>query len=194
MKSITPFTALAAAAGLTVGASTASAQGFIPDELEYGFFYGTFDQDPNIALFAGGTLEEFCLAGPEGGPGDAALRVFPRGDGTTDLKVNDKHQPIHLYETTFDDIPVWLGAVCPGIVAGAPAPEPFASGEADLKVRITVVSDDRVEIVNSVNGTATGVAGTKYRVRGTADLVVEGGAPIGDPRDFVGFKLTEIRR
>jgi len=184
--------ATALALGLTAGAS-ASAKGFIEDELEYGYFYGTFDQTPNVTLFAGGPIEEFC----DDNPGTAPLRVFPRADGTVDLKVNDKDQPIYLYETTFNDgdyIPMWLDAICPGIGAGDEPPVPFATGDADLKVRITVVSDDNLKIFNSVNGKATGTDGTEYKVRGTADLVVEDGAPVGDPRDFAGFKLTEIRR
>ena len=41
---------------------------------------------------------------------------------------------------------------------------------------------------------AAGTDGTEYKVRGTADLVVENGVAVGDPRDFVGFTLTEIRR
>ena len=45
-----------------------------------------------------------------------------------------------------------------------------------------------------MNGKATGTDGTEYKVRGTADLVVEDGVPVGDPRDFVGFQLTQIRR
>lgn len=185
--------ATALALGLTAGAG-ASAKGFIQDELEYGYFYGTFDQTPNVALFAGGPLEEFCKTDP----GTAPLRVFPRADDTVDLKVNDKDQPIYLYETTFNDgdyIPMWLDAICPGIVDDGDAPPvPFATGDADLKVRITVISDDHLKIFNSVNGKATGTDGTAYKVRGTADLVVEDGAPVGDPRDFAGFKLTEIRR
>ena len=184
--------ATALALGLTAGAS-ASAKGFIEDELEYGYFFGTFDQTPNVTLFAGGPIEKFC----DDNPGTAPLRVFPRADGTVDLKVNDKDQPIYLYETTFNDgdyIPMWLDAICPGIGAGDEPPVPFATGSADLKVRITVVTDDHLKISNSVSGKATGTDGTAYKVRGTADLVVVDGAPVGDPRDFVGFKLTEIRR
>lgn len=168
----------------------ADPQGFIEDEFEYGFFYGTFDQSPNVALFAGGRIEEFCSVEP----GTAPLRVFLRHDGTVDLKVNDKEQPIYLYYTELNDIPTWLGQICPGIAGGDAPPEPFAAGDADLKVRITVVSDNLLEISNSVNGKATGTDGTEYKVRGTADLVVENGVPLGDPREFVGFKLTEIRR
>ncbi len=177
---------------LVIGVATptsANAQGYMMDELEYGFFYGTFDQSPNLALFAGGTVDEFCV----GDPGTSPLRVFLRNDGTVDLKVNDKDQPIYLYDTEFNDIPTWLEAICPGIAGGDAPPEPFATGDADLKVRIAVVSDDVLEVFNSVNGKATGTDGTEYKVRGTADLVVENGVPLGDPREFVGFKLTEIR-
>ena len=176
--------------GLTAASASADPQGFIEDELEYWFFYGTFDQSPYVALFSGGRIEEFC----PGDPGTAPLRVFLRNDGTVDLKVNDIDQPIYLYYTEFNDIPTWLGAVCPGIAGGDAPPVPFAMGAADLKVRITVISDDHLEIFNSVSGKATGTDGTEYKVRGTADLVVENGMPLGDPRDFVGFKLTEIRR
>jgi len=170
-----------------------SGQGFIADEFTYGFFYGTFDQATNVALFAGGRIEEFCIG--VGEPGTAPLRVFPRKSDAVDLKVNAKHQPIHLYYTAANDIPTWLdNEVCPGIASDEEPPVPFASGVADLKVRITVVSADRQEVFNSVSGKATGTDGTTYKVRGTADLVVEGGVPLGDPKEFVGFKLTEIRR
>ena len=184
------FASMAVLVGLG-GSAGADPQGFIEDEFEYGYFYGTFDQAPNVTLFAGGTFEEFCVTDP----GSTPLRVFARNDGTVDLKVNVKDQPIFLYyETEFGDAPTWLDTVCPGIVDGDPPPEPFATGTADLRVRSSVISDDVVEIFNSVNGKATGIDGTDYKVRGTADLIVENGAPVGDPRDFVGFKLTEIRR
>ena len=170
--------------------ASASAKGFIEAELEDGFFYGTFDQSPNVALTAGNPIEGFCL----GELGTAPLRVFERKSGAVDLKVNDKNQPIYLYETDSDDVPAWLEEICPGILQGDSPPEPFATGEADLKVRVSLVSDDLVEVSNSVNGKATGTDGTEYKVRATADLVVVDGAPQGDPRDFIGFKLTEIRR
>ncbi len=175
--------------GVAVPAA-ADPQGHIEDVLEYGYFYGTFDQSPNVALFAGGTLEQFCFEDP----GLADLRVFFKADGSLDLKVNDKHQPIYLYYTDFNDIPEWLGAVCPGIAGGADAPQPFAWGEADLKVRMSLVSESRIEIFNSVNGKAMAADGTWYKVHGSADFAVVNGELDSDPKDFVGFKLTEIRR
>lgn len=174
--------------GVVATPASAEPSGFVEDELAYGFFYGTFDESPNVALFAGGRLEEFCV----GDPGTAPLRVFPRSDGTVDLKVNDGDQPIYLYRTDFDEVPTWLDTICPGIVGGEAPPKPFAEGEAQLKVRITVVSDDLLEIFNSVNGKATGTDGIEYKVRGSADLIVEDGVPLGDPREFVDFTLVEI--
>jgi hypothetical protein len=188
-KRVIAVFALTLVASLAAPAS-ASPQGFIEDDFEYGWFYGTFDQDPNTTLFAGGPIEEFC----DGDPGVVPQRVFPRQDGTVDIKVNAKGEPIYLYYTEFNDVPTWLEEICPAILEGAAPPDPFATGEADVKVRITVISEDVLEIFNSTSGKAVGTDGTEYKVRGTADLVIEGGVPVGDPRDFVGFTLTEIRR
>ena len=41
---------------------------------------------------------------------------------------------------------------------------------------------------------ATGIDGREYKVRGSADLIVENGVPVGNPEDFVDLKVTEIRR
>lgn len=73
------------------------------------------------------------------------------------------------------------------------APAPDAIGSADLKVRITD-GEHLVEIFNSVNGELVGSGGTEYRVRASADFVVENGVLLGDPADFVSLELTEIRR
>ena len=167
----------------------AAAKGFEEGDFEYGFFYGTFNEDPNIALFAGGPIEEFCTTDP----GTARERVFLRNDGSVDIKVNEKDQPIYLYETEFNDIPEWLGAICPGIVSGGAAPSPFASGEADLKVRMSIAGPV-IDFFNSVNGKATGLDGTEYKVWGSADFVVVNGELQGDPAEFVDFALKEIRR
>jgi hypothetical protein len=182
--------------GVAVPAN-ADPQGYIEDELGVGYFYGTFDQSPNVTLLAGGTAEDFCEANPEdpfnGEPETAPLRVFLRTDGAVDLKVNDKDQPIHLYYTELDG-PPWIEQVCAAYFEDGTAPQPFASGIADLKVRVSVVSENLVDVFNSVNGTATGTDGREYKVRAWADLIVEDGVPVGDPADFVGFQLTEIRR
>jgi hypothetical protein len=189
-RSLTLLATVMVLMGLMAAPAVADPQGFIEDELETGFFYGTFDQSPNVALFEGGRIEEVCLDDTTTAP----LRVFLRNDGTVDLKVNDKDQPIYLYHTEFNDIPDWLAVICPLIAGGDTPPDPFATGEADLKVRITDFSGGNLEIFNSVNGKATGTDGTEYKVRATADLIVKNGVPLGDPRDFIDFKLTEIRR
>lgn len=181
-----------------VTAASAEPQGYIEDQLNVGYFYGTFDDTPNVVLLVGGTAEQFCLDNPDdpfnGEPGTAPLRTFLRQDGSVDLKVNDKDQPIHLYYSGLTDGPPWIEQVCEDFFNGQSIPEPFASGAADLKVRISIVSDDLVDVFNSVNGKAAGVDGTEYKVRASADLIVVDGVPVGDPADFVSFELTEIRR
>lgn len=176
--------AVAVMAGLSTPAS-ANPQGYIEGQEEVGFFYGTFDQSPNIALLAGGTAEEFC-----GELGTAPSRVFLRSDGTVDIKVNAKNQRIYLYEIDSPGVPPWLDQVCSGELT----PTPFAEGTADLKVRISVLSESVVDVFNSVNGKATGTDGTEYKVRASADLIVENGMPVGNPADFVSFDLREIKR
>lgn len=184
--------ATAAMVGSALGPATAHAepQGYIQDEFTVGFVYGTFNEGTNLTLIAGGTLEEYC---PED-PGIAPLRVFPRRNGTVDLKVNDNDQPIYLYEQTYGDSLEWIYSVCSDLTANpdAAAPVPFASGTADLKVRISVISDDLEEIFNSVNGELVASDGTRYRVQASADLVVENDVPVGNPADFVSFELKQI--
>lgn len=177
--------------------ATAQPQGHIRDRLDVGYFYGTFDQEPNIGVLVGGRAEEFCLDNPadpfNAEPGSAPLRVFPNDDGSVVLKVNDTGQPIHLYHQHDVVGPEWIAQVCADFFAGAPAPEPLASGTALLKVRLGI-DGDVVDVFNSVNGTASGPDGTVYKVRAWADLVVVDGVPQGDPTDFVGTEITEIRR
>lgn len=178
------------------GSAGADPQGFVEAELGVGFFYGTLDENPNVVLVVGGTAEDFCAADPDdpfnAEPGSAPLRLFVRSDGSVDLKVNDKDQPIHLYHTDFGGAPPWIGQVCADLADGGPAPAPFASGVADLKVRVSVLSETTVDVFNSINGTATGADGQQYKVRAWADLMVENGVPVGDPSEFLGFQLTEI--
>lgn len=203
MITTTPRRVATVLAALLLVASAATAamaapQGYIEGEAGIGYFYGTFDQAPNVTLLAGGTAEEFCLDNPDdpfnAEPWSAPLRTFLRNDGSVDLKVNTKGVPINLYATEIGDGPAWIARVCDVYLAGGPAPEPFASGVADVKVRVSVISESLVDVFNSVNGSATGTDGTEYKVRASADLVVENGVPVGDPSDFVDFELTEIER
>lgn len=193
--------AMLAAVGVLVGLGSPAAadpQGYIEDDFGVGYFYGTFGQNPNVILLAGGTADEFCEANLDdpfnGEPGIASVRQFLRQDGSVDLKVNSKDQPIFLYYNEFDDGPIWIESVCEDYDADDSVPMPFASGTADLKVRISLISEDLVDVFNSVNGKAVGSDGREYKVRASADVIVEGGVPVGDPEDFVSFELTEIRR
>lgn len=191
------------AVAVLVGASTpasASPKGYIQEDVGVGFFYGTFDQDPNIALLVGGTAEEFCDANPNdpfnAEPGTTSRRVFVRPDGTVDYKVNDNGQPIHLYyvpqiEGSDEPLPIWIVRVCAEIKTNpGAAPVPFASGTANLKVRDQYLFEGPpTHILNSVNGKAFGPDGTRYHVRASADISFVDGIPQGFPPDWVSFSL-----
>lgn len=182
---------LAAPAGAQ---ASSNAQGWIADQIGVGFFYGTFNEGENTALLAGGSVEEFCFAGPDGDPGSAPSRVFLRNDDSVDIKSNETAIPIYLYSTDVADIPTWLDSVCPDIINGGLAPGAFAVGTADLKVRLTVVSPDEVHVFNGVNGKAVAVDGTQYKVKGSADFSLVNGMLTGSPEEFVDFSLQKIRR
>ena len=61
--------------GSVLGPATAHAepQGYIQDVFPVGLVYGTFDEDPNLTLLVGGTVEEFCPERPWHRP-DAGVR------------------------------------------------------------------------------------------------------------------------
>lgn len=183
-------------AGL-VGVTPTNAQGFVPGDVGVGFFYGTFDDGPNPVLLAGGTVEDFCDAGPDGDPSTTPGRIFLRAGGEVDIKTNAKDQPIYLYEGTEGRAPDWIDSVCEAKFDDDPStvvPRPDATGTANLKVRITDFSDGNLEIFNSVNGTLVANDGREYHVLAAADVSVVGGELVGDPADFVSFDLNEIRR
>lgn len=190
-----------AAAVATMAGPTAvhAGQPDTQEEFGYGYFYGTFDQSPNVTVLVGGTAEEFCLDNPDdpfnAEPGVVPSRVVVRTSGRVDVRVNERNQPIYLYEQPDVVGPEWIEGVCSDFFDGDPAtvvPAPFASGNAKLTVRISVISEDLVDVFNSVKGTAAASDGTAYRVRGSADLVVENGIPVGDPTEFVHLRVTEI--
>jgi len=185
--------ALTAAAVGVAGPATANAepQGHLTGEAGVGFFYGTFEEDQNMTLLVGGSVEEFCAVGPTGDPGVAPSRVFFRKDGAVDVKVNDKDQPAYLYSHAGPGGPDFLGVVC---APGASVPEPYAVGTTDLKVRISDAGDGFVDIFNSVNGTLATGDGAVFKVRASADFVLGSAGPLGDPAEFVEFSLTEIKR
>lgn len=214
--------AAVAAGALTsfvLGPATAQAepQGYEQGDAGVALVYGTFNPpgETNQVLLVGGDLEAFCTADPMGpGPGEAPARFYMRNDGSLDVKINDKDQEIYLYEQTVGDaIMKWLPEVCGAYFAGVDLPSAVAEGTADLKVRDSVISEELIEVFNSVNGhlTATDDSGAEYRVRGSADftlvpLLDSNGDPVldsnddlilvpaGDPAEFVSFDLTEIRR
>ncbi|MEA2009762.1 MAG: hypothetical protein U9N78_03580 [Actinomycetota bacterium] len=184
--------ALLALTSLATLGTPGTALAAVEEEMSYGYFYGTFGLDDNVVLLAGGTAEEFCPEGFDGSPGMTTSRTFVRQDGSVDVKVDDGGQPIHLYESGTLDAMAWITQVCAGTVA----PVLLASGTANLKVRDNYLFDGGPpeRLFNSVNGTATGTDGTEYKVRASADIPFEDGAPVGIPPDWLSFDLKEIGR
>lgn len=187
-------------ATLAVSVSPVKAQNDGPVRVKggLGFFYGTFNEDPNIAMLVGGTAEEFCEASPEdpfgGEPGSATQRIFEGDDGSVMIKVNSKRQPFHLYEVDFPEAPPWIEAVCAAYFDGESVPESFASGTARVKSRVHVGADGVVDIFNRAVGKATGGDGTSYKVRGSADFIVDADGELSDePENFVKFTMRKIR-
>lgn len=162
--------------------AVAEPQGFIEDEFEYGFFYVNFDD--GVTVFAGGPVESFC----PGDPSTVPSRVYQRNDGSVDLMVDSRDQPFWVYHSDVEP-PVLLQQVCTGQIA---PPEAFATGTANLKVRISALPDGVLEVSNSVNGKATGSDGTHWKVRAWADLTVIDGVPQGDPAEFQGVEIHQI--
>jgi len=160
----------------------AQSPGFVEDEFQYGFFYANLDD--GVSVFAGGPVESFC----GGEPGSSPLRVFERKDGSVDLKVDAKNEPIWVYQNDTEP-PVLLEQVCTGQIA---PPEAFATGTANLKVRISILTDGTEEIYNGVNGKATAADGTQWKIRTWADFSVVDGVLQGDPAEFQGVNIQQI--
>ncbi len=196
LKLITALVALAVAVAGLASPASAHSREVVRAELGVGFFYGTFNEDPNIVLLVGGTAEQFCEANPEdpfnGEPGTAPGKIVTLLDGTVEITMKDRGQPAHLYEISgeIQGSPDWIGKVCSGYFAEIP--QPFASGTAKLRSSVTISPDGVVDVFNSVKGKAVGEDGARYKFRASADLVVIGGVPQGDPADFVKFSLKRL--
>lgn len=162
--------------------AVADPQGFVEDELHYGFFYANFDEA--VTVFAGGPVQSFC----GGDPGTAPLRVYERNDGSVDLMVDARNQPIWVYQSDLEP-PILVEQVCSGQIE---PPETVATGTANLKARISILPNGVQEVSNGVNGKATSDDGTRWKVRTWADFTVIDGLPQGDPAEFQGVKIQQI--
>lgn len=184
------------AATLMAAASPAHAEGGDRVEVGVGFFYGTFNQSPNVAMLVGGRAEDFCEANPDqpfdGEPGTALAQIRERNDGSVKIKVNSDHQPFHLYYIDFAGAPPWIFSVCEEYFATGETPEPFASGHARLRVRVTDFGQGNLDIFNGAKGWAVGTDGARYLVRGSADFQVRNGELVGNPEEFVKFGFMQV--
>lgn len=191
-------TALTAIGSFAVPAS-AHAGGQPAEETPIGFFYSTFEEGSNLWLLAGGTAEEFCRDNPDdpfnGTPGSVLTRVKERHDGTIVIRGKGHGVPIHLYEQDGFPTPDWIVGLCADLFDDDPTtvvPEPLASGYGTVRIR-DVIDGNRVDVYNSVRGTAYGADGTRYRIRASADFEVVDGELIGNPPDFVELDVRQRR-
>lgn len=175
----------------------AEPRGYDKEDLAIGYFYGTFDPSDNLLLLAGAPAEAFCADNPDNpfdaSPGEAPSRVYERNDGSVDVRVDDKRQPIYLYESgAISEAPAWIAGVCTDQIE----PNLIAEGTANLKVRDTYLFTDGppTRLFNSVNGKAIAPDGTTYKVRASADIPFGDSGPIGIPPDWVSLEVTRIKR
>ena len=202
-KRIATITGAGLAAAATIatiagpGTVHADPQGFDRAEVPIGYVYGTFNDGPNMTLLVGGSADDFCDAKPEdpfnAEPGMAMGRTFSRIGGVEDLMINDKDQPIYLYDQTGADSFDWLINAC--ATRGEGSISSFATGTADLKVRDRIISPENgdFDFFNSVNGELIGSDGAVYRVRASADFSVRSGELTAPPPDFVKLEVKRIK-
>lgn len=173
---------------VTTSAAVAAPQGYDEEERNAGRFYGSFEKD--VLLFTGDGAEAWCM----GDEPTRTARVYDRSDGSVDVKVNVRDMPFVLYRTPLD-APLFLEATCEALDDDDPTTvpvQPFASGTAGYKERVSISPDGVEGTYNGVNGIAVGTNGTRWKVRTWADLVVDDGVPLGDPAEFQGLSIQQI--
>lgn len=125
----------------------------------------------------------------------APERLFVRNNGTIGVKVDAKAQPIWLYDVSAG-LPVLVEQTCNALFDDDPtttAPEPMATGTANLKVRVSILPTGDVEVTNGINGIASSQH-TTWKVPTWTDFTVVDGVPQGDPAEFRGVDIQQVRR
>ena len=175
-------------AGFTTAASAAP-QGYDEQDHVAGRFYGNFEL--NVLLFTGDEVESICKGAPEP---IVSARVFRQEDGSVELKVNAREMPIFLYHSPLG-APEFIDQTCSALFDGNSTTvpvQPFASGTANFKERISTSPDGIEEHSNGVNGIATGTDGTNWKVRTWADFIIDDGVLIGNPAEFQGLAIHQV--
>jgi hypothetical protein len=171
-------------------AASAAPHGYDEQDHGAGRFYGNFEQ--GILLFTE-NVESICTGAPEP---TVSARVFHRKDGTVQVKVNAREVQIVLYRSPLG-APEFIDETCTALFDDDPATvpvQPFATGTANFKERITIPPDGVEDHANGVNGFATGTDGTTWKVRTWADFIIDDGVLIGDPAEFQGLAIHRIGR
>ena len=184
----------ASSAGAVEHDQASDPQGFVRDILDYLLLFD--DQGEGIVVTVGARIEQICV----GDVSSAPLRVFADRDGAATLKVRgEQDAPLFVYEFA-GPAPALIDAGCSALFDGDPAtqpPEPWAEGSGLLKVTVSGIEapDDPggYSVANSINGRATAVDGTRWKVVGNTSFDLdEGGIPIGDPTDFQDASIHQI--
>jgi len=166
--------------------------GRVPVDLFYG------DPVNGPILFAGFTAEDACNEVP---PRMARAKVFERSNGTLTVRARRiRGVDLFLYEFEGDPFEL-INATCEAMFDGDPTTQPiqpFAVGNG--RVNITLHGLESLDdiggyhVANTTWGTVTADDGTHWRVRGNASFNLDDeGFPIGDPADFQGLRVREIR-
>jgi hypothetical protein len=189
-RSVTAVLAVCLLLTWSTAAALATPQGYHEQDHDVGRFYGNFEQ--GVLLFTE-HVEPICTGAPEP---VVPARVFHRKDGTVQVKVNVRELPIVLYRSPLG-APEFIDETCTALFDDDPATvpvQPFATGTANFKERITISPDGVEDHFNGVNGFATGTDGTTWKVRTWADFVIDDGVLIGDPAEFQGLAIHQIGR
>lgn len=190
-RTVTAVLAVCLLLAWTTAAALAAPPGYHEQNHDAGRFYANFEQD--VLLYTGDGVESICTGAPEP---TVPARVFHRKDGTVQLKVNAREMSIVLYRSPLG-APEFIEETCTALFDNDPATvpvQPFATGTANFKERITISPDGVEDHVNGVNGFATGTDGTKWKIRTWADFVIDNGVLIGDPAEFQGLAIRQIGR
>ncbi len=169
---------------------------FRSEMLPVDLFYGGLGNE--FTLFVSFTAEDACNEVPAQ---MARARVRERSDGTLTVKTR-RNRGIDLYLYEFDgDAFDFIDATCEAMFDDDPTTQPLqpiAVGKGWVKVKLSGLDslDDTggFHIRNTAKGKVTAEDGRTWKVRGNASFDLhEEGFPLGDPADFQGLRVKEIR-
>ena len=194
VATVTLAALLAPAVGLGGGAVAGKGQPVIKAEKIFdGFYYGDFDDE--LLLLSGPPLAADNCAG-DGFP--LVTKFYrQRRDGAWSERWRDR-ETVTLYSTPLGG-PEFVEEECDAILSGGDPPEPFATGQGQVRSYISTLSSPDgpplpgTRIVNSTFGFVTDDDGQRYRVKAKADVVLDDDLfPVGSPTEFQGLRVQPV--